>query len=425
LTVASGYYILLLNRDALLNNEKMIDVGIGFSSLKNSVSAAEEAFARALSTKQDRGKIDLVFVFSSPEFLIPNLSKTITSLDGIPVIGSTAAAIISNQGVFKHGFLLMLLSFPKGVYFTSACAQELKEKEPLAVGLELGEKLRYGFKNLNRNFCLLFFDRMLKNGEALISGIQEHLGRSFPCLGTFASDNPDSPENYLYFNQGILSNSCAAIAWAGKLSFGLGLKHGWKPLGKPHTITSASGNTVRTIDGEPAVKLYEEYLALALPRLKKEIKRLSVFYPIGVYLPEQKEYLLRTILNVQEDGSLLCQGNIPEASTIRLMIRTKETCLEATSQAAEEAKKGLSNQIIKYNKEKSSKVAIIFNSIARASLLRRDLKKEVETLQENLGPDIPMIGIYTCGELAPLMMGGYRGRSHLHNQTISVLIIEG
>jgi hypothetical protein len=250
------------------------------------------------------------------------------------------------------------------------------------------------------------------------------LGRSFPFLGASASNTLHSVKSSLYFNQGVLSDSCAGILWGGKLTFGFGIKHGWKPLGKPHIVSSTEGNIVKEIDGQPAVRLYEEYLACNLAKLKKELQHLSLSYPIGVFIAQGEEYLLRNILSIEEDGSLVCQGNVLQGSTIRLMISTKETRLEATRLAVEEAQKNLTSSIMKFGKEKTSRLAIAFSSFSRYNLLRRDAKKELEIIKENLDVNTPIIGLYTHGELAPLKTSSYRGQIYFHNQAVNVLILE-
>jgi len=404
----------------------MIDVGIGLSLGKNSIAAAEEATRTAKINKINKEKIDLALVFSSTGLSPASLSKTLNNLlDGVPIIGSTGAAIISNQGVFENGLVLMLLSFTKGTYFGTAYTKDIKTKAAISSGEELGEKLLYGFKNLPRNLSLIFFDRLIDDSSNFIYGLQEHLGHSFPCIGVSASDTAQSIKTSLYFNQGVINDSCAAILWGGRLTFGLGIQHGWKPLGKPHIVTASSGNIVKTIDRAPAVRLYEEYLACDIHKLKKDLKRLSVFYPLGVFIEGEQEYLLRNVIGIEEDGSMICQGNIPKESTVRLMISTKETRLNATHQAVDEAKKNLSSQVIKFSKEKTSKLVIAFSSISRYTLLRREAKKELEIIKENLEPNTPIIGLYTYGTLAPLKASSYRGRTYFHNQTITVLIIEG
>lgn len=134
-----------------------------------------------------------------------------------------------------------------------------------------------------------------------------------------------------------------------------------------------------------------------------------------MYLPGEEEYLLRNILAIQEGGSLLCQGNIPSDSQIRLMIGTKESCLTATKEAIDEAKKGLFGRKCEF--------VFVFDSISRYTLLGRDANKELEIIKNEFGKNTPIIGFYTYGEQAPLRAISYQGKAYSHNQTITILAI--
>jgi len=393
----------------------MDNIGIGLSTKKDPLQAAKEALQQA-KINMRKEKINLAIVFASVDFSCAALLKAINIyLEGAPIIGCSSAAIISNQGIFKHGLVIMLLGFLKDVYFNTACVKDIKTKTPLSAGQELGEKLLYGLRDIPRDLSIIFSDGLIDEGSNLIYGLQERLGRSFPLVGASASDNLAFKRTYLYYNQEVFSDAACGILWGGKLNFGLGVKHGWKPLGKPHRVTRASGNIVYEIDGAAAAKVYEGYLSCDLIRLRKELKRVSILYPIGIYLPGEEEYLLRNILSIEDDGALVFQGNVPQESLIRLMIGTKESCLSATRQAQEEAKKGLFGR--------KSSFVFIFDSISRYILLGRGAGKELEIIKEGLGKDTPIIGLYTYGEQAPLKAINYQGRAYFHNQTITILAI--
>ncbi len=402
-----------------------MNIGIGLSTEKDPVSAAREA-TRLADINLHSEKIDLAIVFSSVDMACASLLKTINvSLQGrVPIVGCSSAAIISNQGIFKHGLAVMLLSLPANVHFNVACVRDIKEKTALSAGRELGEKLLSGFRDIPRDLGIIFSDGLIDEGSNLIYGLQERLGRSFPLVGASASDNMRFLRTYLYFNQEVLTDSAVGILWGGKLNFGLGIQHGWKPLGKPRTITKSAGNIIYEIDGEPAVKIYEEYLARGLAELQKEIRRISILYPIGMYLAGEQEYLLRNILSIENNGSLRLQGNAIEDSTIRLMIGTKESCLNATRQALNEAKKILFAPIVDIKKEIKNFV-FVFDSVSRYMLLKREANKELEIIKEGFNKDTPIIGLYTYGEQAPLKAISYQGQSYFHNQTIAMLNIGG
>jgi len=211
----------------------------------------------------------------------------------------------------------------------------------------------------------------------------------------------------------------------GRISFGVGLHHGWKPLGKPHIVSAVSGNIIYKIDGEPAIRLYEDYLAYDVHRIKKDLQSLSILYPLGIRIAGQDRYLLRNVQAINTDGSLVCRGDVPEGSTVRFMISTKETCLEATRSAVEDAKAGITAHGPKFHKEKTSRVVIVFNSLRRAALLGKDILNEVNIIYDALEPDAGIIGVNSFAELAPLSMQNYNSQTYFQNQMISIIIIEG
>jgi hypothetical protein len=95
------------------------------------------------------------------------------------------------------------------------------------------------------------------------------------------------------------------------------------------------------------------------------------------------------------------------------MIGTKESCLAATHQAIEQVKKSLMGRPCNF--------VLVFNSVSRYILLGRRAEEELKIIKEALGKDITIIGLYTYGEQAPLRAINYLGKTHFHNQTITIL----
>jgi hypothetical protein len=403
----------------------MIDIGLGISTEKNTALAAEEAVRNAKKNKRTAGKPGLAILFCTSDIPYSPLLKTLNSLlEDTPLIGMSGPAVFSQEGILAHGVLLMLLDFPPDAHFTTAHIKDLKSRPAHEAGEELGESLLFGFKHMQRTVALALFDKVIEEGSNFITGMQEHLGTSFPCLGACAADQLTLTKNRLLFNQTAISDGCCGALFGGKLNFGYGIQHGWKPLGKPRVITNATGNSIKTINYQPAVKLYEEYLATTLTDLKKEIGRLSISYPIGIKIEGEERYLIRNVIMIDDNGSLHCQGNIPQGAAVRLMISTKETCLNATEMAIDDSLTSLAAPAVKFAKESTSKFAIAFSSFSRYTLLRRDAAKELEMVKQGLG-EIPFIGIYTASELAPLGASSYHRRIYFQNQTFSCLLMEG
>ncbi len=392
-----------------------MNVSLGFSQLEDPIQAANEAIGQAIIGLKNASP-NLAFLFTSIEFAHPAVLRASNNLLGeIPILGCSSQGILTNQGVFKHGFAILLLSLTQQTFFNLAAVKNINKKTPHLSGKELGDKLLYGFKNVPRSLSIILSDKLITEGTDLINGLQESLGKSFPLIGASAADNFENQKTYQYLNQEMLSDSCSGILFGGKFNFGFGIKHGWKALGKMRCVSSSCGNVIKEIDGQAAVKLYENYFAKNTLELAKELRRISIYYPLGIYLPGEKEYLLRNIISIKDDGSLVTQGDIPQNSKIRLMISTEDSRLVATVAACEEAKKTLGNQKIKF--------IIVFDSAARFSILGRQNDIELRVIKEVFGENTPLIGIFTNGEQAPLKSIDYLGRTYFHNQSINIIAI--
>ena len=388
-----------------------IKASIGISREKDYILAAKEALAQAKANMAYK-KFDLAFVFASIDLCYPSLLKTLAAeLKHIPLIGSSGAAVITNYGILRHGIAVLLLNLPEKIFFNIACVRDINSKGPLDAGGELGAKLLYGFKGVRRDLSAVFSDGLIKDSHGLIRGLQGKLGSSFPLVGASASDNLRFAKTYVFHNQEMLSDAAAGILWGGKFNFALASRHGWKPLGKPRTVTKSYNNAVYTIDGIPAARVFQDYLGREFNELKKELKHITTLYPVGIFLSAEEEYILRNIVAIEEGGILVFQGDVPQGSTIRLMIATKESCFQATRQAMTEV-----NNLVKH-----PDFLLVFNSISRYILLGRDAPKELGIIKNSLPPDTPIAGVYTYGEQAPLKAIDYQGKVYFRDQTITVL----
>jgi len=390
---------------------------MGFSQHKDPVLAANEAITQAtIALGDDPEPVSLAIIFTSIELAHPVILKVVNNLLGeTPILGCSSLGIMTNQGVFKHGFAVLLIILGQHAFFNVAAVKEISKKDSQLAGKELGDKLLFGFRNVPRSLSIILSDKLTTEGPHLISGLQESLGRSFPLIGAATFDNFEGRKAYQYLNKEMLEDSCSGILLGGKFSYGLGIKHGWLALGKMRCITASSGNVIQEIDSAPAIRLYEEYFGKNIVELSKELRHISTYYPLGIYLPGEKEYLLRNIISIKDNGSLVTQGDIPANSKIRLMISTEDSRLQATVTACEEAKRKLGVQKVKF--------VIVFESTARSSFFGKQDNSELCMIKEIFGESVPLIGIYTNGEQAPLKAINYLGRTYFHNQSINILAI--
>ena len=142
---------------------------------------------------------------------------------------------------------------------------------------------------------------------------------------------------------------------------------------------------------------------------------MAILYPLGIYLPEDNEYLLRNAIDILDDGSIVCQGEVPEGSEVHIMLGNKESCKQAARKAALEARESL--------KGRDPQFVLIFESLARNKLLGRGAFQEIQLIKEILGNKTPLLGMYSYGEIAPFNSLQHIKKTHLQNASIVILAI--
>jgi hypothetical protein len=390
----------------------MMRVGVGLSDREDAFSAGREA-AIVAQRQAKETEADLVIVFASANFEQKDLLKGVISVTGrAPLLGCTGAGEITVRGVEKRAIAVMIVSSDK-IEFATGLGEKIKENARAAGHHAAREAVKKGIKN--RSVFMMLPDGLTGNGADIIRGVQEILGTSFPIVGGSAADEFLFERTFQYYKGEIFSNSVCGVLLGGDIAFGLGARHGWRPLGKHRKVTRAHLNRIEKIDNKPAVEIYEDYFEKDIDNLREPLARMAILYPLGMAVPGEEEYLVRNALRVEKDGSLVCVGEVPEGTEIRLMMSSKELVLEAARIAANEALKGMEGVEIK--------LAIIFNSISRNKLLGRMAEREIEVVREVLGRDVPIIGFYSYGEQAPLRAQMHIGKSYFHNESIVILAI--
>ncbi|MFC1704621.1 FIST signal transduction protein [Candidatus Omnitrophota bacterium] len=390
-------------------------IGIGVSSSDDVQRAAREATQLAkFQINQER--FDLVIVFSSvrvgQEKIIAGINQVVP---GVKIFGCSTASVIVHSGIEKNAVAVMAIKSDR-IHFGLSCLPEIDTKDARSAGQELAKAALADLGYFHRNIFTMFSDGLMGNATEVIAGVQDVLGKSFLFIGGAASDDLRFVKTYQYFNEECFTNSAIGLLWGGDIHYGFGIQHGWKPIGKTRTVTLSEANVIKRIDDAPAVTLYQDYFGPETKSLySSRLARTAALYPLGIFLEEEQEHILRCVTTVNEDGSLICQGDVPQGSLVRLMIGSKDACIQAAREAAQEAKEML--------RGKQPKFIMVIDSVARNKVLQANSFAEIEVIQAVFDKSVPLLGFYSYGEGAPLKTRGYQGQAYFHNGVIAVLAI--
>ncbi len=388
-------------------------LGVGISENPDPFAAGKQA-AGAVCEQAQGNYFNLLIVFASVKFDQQALIRGIKSVcHNAPIIGCSSAGEISTAGSTKDSVAIMGINSSSATFSTGlGCGLSQDARAAGQRCAREAAKARPG----KRHAFIILPDGLSGNGAEIIRGTQEVLGTSFPIVGGSAGDDYLFQKTYQYYGDKVLSDSVVGILLGGDISVGIGIRHGWHAIGKAHEVTQAHGNVIERIDGEQALKLYQDYFGREAENLKDSPwAKIGTIYPLGMSIPDEEEYLIRYAYKATDTGFLVCAAEVPQGSLVRLMIADKDGVLNAAREAALKAKEAL--------KGRSILAVIIFDSIARKRVLGRIAQEEIEVIKKTLGRPYPMVGFYTYGEQAPLRAERYAGKSYFHNEAVVVMAI--
>ncbi len=388
----------------------MIKIGTGKSNDLDSKKAGIEAAKMAL---EKVGTANLVIIFAPSNYNQEEMLKGVNIIfKKTPLIGcSTFKGIIN--GEISSDLIIVALNSDV-INFEIGISKKIKEN-PIEAGKNLAQQIKSEDKE-NSAILMTFFESIGVNGSAIIQGIRENFKKNFPIIGGMASDNSTFTKTYQYYQDQVLTNSLVAVKISGNFSYGIASRHGWEPIGLPAKVTKSEGSVIKEINNCLALDFFKDYFGEKANQLEKPLSEICYMYPLGMSIKGKDEFLIRNAFLSTKEGDIICAGEVPQGSEIRLMIGNPERAISAAKEAAKEV-------LFKLDKNKP-KVVFVFNCIARNKLLGARAKEEILAIQEILGKDIPLIGFYTYGELAPIGITSENNFfSVFHNETIALLAL--
>ncbi|MBZ0165800.1 MAG: FIST C-terminal domain-containing protein, partial [Candidatus Omnitrophica bacterium] len=300
--------------------------------------------------------------------------------------------------------------------FGVASTEDAPANNPLEFGADLANNVIKDFGQSARQMFLFFMDSNLRFTSELLKGMQGIFGNIFPLVGGGSSDDFHFGDTFQFYQDEIFHHSITGVLMGGQMSVGVAGRHGWRPLGKPRIIDDVEYNVIKTIDGKKASELYEEYFGDYAQDLRSDkLGRMAILYPLGIYVEGSHEYLLRNTVDILSDGSIVCQGDVPAGSEVHIMIGNKDSCQAAAFEAAQEAKRNLLG--------KDPKFIIIIECLSRLKLLGRGAFKELQCVKDVFGEDVPLIGMYSNGEVTPFQTTERFKKPHHQNESIVVIAV--
>lgn len=391
---------------------------VGVSTGADSYTVGANACQDALDHLNESDP-NVFMVFSSAKYDQEKMLAGVKSVaKNALIVGCSTAGEIATNGPVQEKSVAVIALKSDTVKFYVAVGEDIKADARRA-GKKVAEELK---KQAGEPLkaAMIFPDVLQGNGSEVLRGAQDELGNNFPVFGGAAGDDFKFEKTYQYLNDKVYSGAVVGIGLVGNLVMGVGVGHGWIPIGIPKKVTKSSGSVLYELDGKPAIEIYDEYFGDAAREMRNStLAKLAVTYPLGIRGDDPSvEMLIRDPLSVDEKGVITCAAEIPEGSVVQLMIGSREEAIKVATEAATKAREQLEG--------KAPKAVFIFNCIARSKLFGERVADEINAIQNAIGSNVPLIGFYTYGEIAPIrgeLKNAEMCHSVFHNETAVVVLL--
>jgi hypothetical protein len=356
------------------------------------------------STAASKGT-QLVLVFGD-KWLLEDQSRIQSIEEAYPkatrVYCSTAGEIYQNE-VYDESVAVHVLTFDH----TRLQAESI----PISMHSNfhaIGQELMTRLNAPDLRYVLIMADGGMVNGSELVRGVNDTNPFRVPVTGGLAADADRFEYTLVGLNQHPARGQVLAIGFYGDcLHIGCASRGGWDVFGPERTVTRSASNRLYEIDQQPALALYKKYLGKHAAQLPAS----ALLFPLAVRNNNNNDLLVRTILSIDpEEGSMLFAGDIPEGAPVRFMKANFDKLVEAVSEASQELQQKLGNN-------PAPAVALLISCVGRKMILNKRIDEEIEAVREVMGPNLPVMGFYSYGELSPFSQAITCG---LHNQTMTI-----
>ncbi len=320
-----------------------------------------------------------VLVFFTNHYPSLNILKIIHfTLKPRTLLGMQVPHLIYEDRIIEKGIIGCCINDEsvtlKEVHIKSSDPREVESSLRIASRDNAGGK-RFMFSFLPHQFDVYNFLR----------GVELSLGKSFNIFGA-GYNIKYAYKSYQIINNNIDEGSVnILIGGAESHPFKIG---GFLPLGKSFTVTKviSKKGVIMEIDNQPAVNIYKNYLEEKFDTFRKN--KLFAMYPLGIK-EESGGYHLINVLNVLEDGSLFCIGDVKEKTQANIMIMHPPSLFESLE------------KILAPLKKYGEGLVLAINPMIRKKILKDEAEKEIRLIKNILGDKFKLIGICCDYWLSP------------------------
>ena len=381
-------------------------IGTGTSVNTNSELAGREAAMNALAAMEPGDTPGFAMAFCSGRHNEEDVLRAVESaLKITDIIGGAAPGVITNDVLSYFEFECSVAVFPKRFGAPRIFIESYEGNTEKSAGVKLGRRLAEA-SGIDQS-VLLFYDSLKSSpppelyvGSYLMDGIYEGLGnKKLNIVG--AGVLADMLKRSFIFGGGeVMKHAVLACLLPKSLNIFSTTMHGCVPASPYMKVTKIEGSTLYELDGMPALEAIKQHLP-AMSDLTKSNVALSVTIgenhgdKFGEY--KEEDYVNRLVMSANpEDGSLtLFEADFEVGSEVQIMSRDNDLMLKSVSHGTD--------KLLSEMGDKDILLATYIDCLGRTGAFNGCPEEEAELVRQRVGDKVPLFGLYSGVEIAPLL----------------------
>lgn len=319
---------------------------------------------------------------------------------GISIFGVTTNGEFIDENPGKESVAILLLDINPD--FFKIFFEEYPNKNYREVARNIAQKARNHFKF---PAFLLGISHPEADGEEILHGLEEIVGKEVNAFGCAAGDDYSFTETHVFSNNYDSENAMICLVFdENKIDMKGIATCGWKAVGTEKTVTRSKGNHVYTIDNIPALDITTKYGGLenVTPDNKDLLMELAGNFPLQLQRPKGDPVMRPGLVVDWNDRSFYTSGSVPQGSKVRFSLPPDFDVMEKVVKEVEH---------LKETKMPEADAVIIFNCAGRILSLGPLMNQEIEGIKEIW--NAPMVGMFSNAELGRATGGNLE----MHNLT--------
>jgi hypothetical protein len=363
--------------------------------------AIREAFAGAAA--------DAVVVFASADHDYAALLCALADATGCEVVAGASSAGEFTQSRRGEGQVSAMAFRSDSMRFSVGLGREMSV-DPAGAAAQIVSHFK-GVRDcpLPYRAALVMTDALAGHTDALVEELTLATGGNYRFFGGGAGDDGRFQKTHVFAGREAVTNAVIALEILSDKPLGVGVAHGWQPVGEGHRVTESRGMTIVSLNGAPAVEAFHEHASRT--RQAFDPKEPMPFFLHNVMGIQGSEgYRLRVPLAVGDDGSVACAAPVPEGAIVHLMKTSEESAVLAARRATSAALHALGGL--------KPGGAFVFDCVATRLRLGKAFDDELQACASLLEP-AGFVGCNTYGQIARAegQFGGF------HNCTAVVCVL--